>query len=656
MRLLILFIAVAFFQSVPYLAHSQSEISVDSLADATALRPIDLVASEPGWNSASPDMYSFWINNGLYGNYGPQPKILLDSLPVDVNFFGWQNLNMLPIYLPDLSQTLSLPETVEYSNTFSPAGFINFSGKSPDPGLAAGASVYLGNESGDPGPWVYDSTRVTPNVDRWGPDAGGLISFAKGQWFSKGIFVLKRHQQTDPISHRRLHRIDRALGATRFYPIQTNSQSGLFETGYKAESWNIKVRGVLAEDRNYIFLQPLGREVPAQADYQQLALDARYIPDRWEFHLRYISDHKKLDRLNSEHDYVFNWNELNNQYSASASYNNDDYNLTGSLSLDHKKVKAPGMLKESYPIWDFYLSTVRQSGEKNRYQLITRVELHQNQAAKTFKGVLKEKPLDHWTIEMNARYSEILPIRQQSFGYWITQGYNFHEELGITTDQPLSITNNRLGSLSLENNFRLADAFSLALSQQLTRHYDLNIPWQSVTYSTNFDSEPGTFSITQESGTRISLQGNLLHHPESWFNQSLSIRFQQSLQGSQRYKDYFRQIPAGQIHYKLDVSPATNLVLTFQGTYRSSTQWKEFDSLDGETYREVDNLFPILTGTFDSTVPAHFNIDLGAKKWFWQKRLSLQITVQNLLNEEMRLHPMGADRSFMFNIKATAGF
>lgn len=655
MRTRLFIISAVVLLSAPILLFSQPVQEADSLAEATDLRPIDLVSNRSGWNIASADVYTFWINNGRYGNYGPQPKIMLNGLPVDANFFGWQSLNMLPIYLPDLNRVI-FSDNVGYNEAFHPGGFIDFSGAIPDSGWSAKTSLFLGNETGDPGPWVYDSSRVTPNVDRWGPDAGGALSYSKNKWYGKGIFMLRRHQQTDPISHRRIHSTMRALGSTRFYPIQTNSQSGMLEAGYRSDTWKVRARGILAEDRNYLFLQPFGREVPANVEYRQLAIDTDYDINSWEFNIRYILDQKKLNRRNSEHDYVFDWDELNNSYTGSAAYTNQNVQLKGRINLDIKKVNAPELLRQNYTIPGFYLSASLVNNEDSGFRMSSGIEIHEQKSAKSFKAVYSQKLQPHWAMELSASYIEVLPIRQESFGYWVTQGYNFYEELGILIDEPLTISNNRLLSLEATGSHEFSGSFSFSLSSGISHHYELNIPWQNVRYDTNTGSEPGLFVISQEEGTRISFESKIAHEPAVWLNHNLSLQVQTGLAGSQRFKDYFRQIPLTQIMYQFSVNPVENLLLSLKGTYRSSTQWNEFDALDGEEYRDIDNLFPVFTGTYNSTVPAHLNIAVGAKMWFWQERLSLQFTVQNLLNDEIRLHPMGADKALMFNIKAVAGF
>lgn len=658
MKTITFIISAVFILSGPELLYSQATQQADSLTETIVLRPIDHVLNKPDWNFASVDMFTFWLNNGLYGNYGPQPDILLDGIPVDVNFFGWQNLNIIPVYLPNIFKIESNTNLDLYKEEIYPTGMFDFINQIPSKELNLKGTIYFGNESGDPGPWVYDSSRVTPNVDRWGPDIGGVFSISKNNWYERILFIQRKHQQTDPITHRRILRTMREFAGTRgkFYPNQTLSQSGLFETGYKSKTLDFKARIIIAEDQNYLFLQPFAREVPSKAQYQQIVLDANYENDKWRFGLSYILNQKKLKRRNTDHDYIFNWNQDNNIFKGSVAFTSNNFSLKSSINLDQQNTNAPGIVKNHDFVTDILIAADWQKNEEAKFKFIASLDIHGNKSAKTIKIGQSQNLNKNWEIKLDGFFKEMLPIQQESFGFWISRGYNFYKELGLNVNQPVIIRNNRLIHFKLENSFKPAKQLTFSLIQDFTHHYDLNIPWHIVNYNPETGTTPGTFTISQEEGTRISIKGKLNQSPLAWLDHSLSLHFQSTLQGSQRYDEYFQQIPVTKIIYQIGITPVKNLSLSLRGIYRSPTTWTEFEALDGETYRDIDNLFPIFTGTYDSTVPAHLDIEMGARKWFWQKRLSLQMTVKNLLNNKIRMHPMGADQSLMFNIKATAAF
>lgn len=654
----ILFLLTLFFVSRPAPGICQSAVPADSLSytDTGAIRPIDLVPEQAFWNKASPDLFTYWVDSGLYGYYGPQPEILLDSIPVDINFFGWQNLNMLPIHLPEIIKTVTVSGGQSYQSTYAEAGAIDFISHKPDSGLSVSTSVYWGNETGDPGPWIYDSTRVTPNVDRWGPDLTGNISYRFDKWYAKSILSLRNHQQTDPISHRRLHNTMRALGTTGFNPIQTTSRSGLWESGYLSETWNLKVRGIQSKDENYLFLQPFGREVPSRSEYTQLAGNVNYSADLWSFNMRYIREMQKLGRRNEEHNYVFNWKEQGNTYFGSVSYQSNSLQLYGGFEREEKEISVPGLTEETYSVNTLFANAKIKPGKEFQIKLESGFSFSNGAAARNFRSGFELQPLGGWDVEVIGNYNEVLPIRQQTITYWITKGYTFFDELGIDYGTVLTVTRNRLWDIHFKNSIRPTSKLIINLSIRFIHHLELNIPWQEVSFSSQFDTEPERFINSGESGSRILLYGSLTHTPRNWMTQKLGLHMSQTPGGSDRYRTYFRQIPRRKVTYQLKLTPVQNLDFSLEGRYQSSAHWEEFEALDGQQYEDIDNLFPVYTGTFQSTVASHFNIDVSARKWLWNKKLNLQFTVQNLLNDEVRMHPMGADRSLLFNIKAEARF
>lgn len=635
----------------------QSKLQSDSLSkNSTTLRPIDLVPDQPFWNSASADLFTFWLDSGLYGYYGPQPQIMLDHIPVNINFWGWQNLNMLPLHLSDISEMKSTSGWQLYENSLSAAGTVDFISREPESGLSMGGNMYWGNESGDPGPWIYDSTRVTPNVDRWGPDLTGTLSYKREQWYARSVVSLRNHQQTDPKSHRRLHRTMRALGTSSFNTIQTTSKSGLIETGYSSDAWNLKVRGIQAEDENYLFLQPFGREVPAEASYRQLALSASHHRDGWAVDLKLLREERGLQRRNSEHGFIFNWDEIRNTYVAAISQTTNTYSARTGFNWELRNIKAPGISDTHHLIGTYFFKADLYSGNGHKSVIETGLNFINETTARNIKAALFLQAEPYWNIEISANYNEVLPIQQELITYWIINGYTFFDELEIPYSAELQITKNRLSILELKNSIKLFIPLKLEFSARYLNHLEQNIPWQEVIYSTNFDSEPGLFVITQEAGSRFQFYGTLIHTPVNWLNHRLGLYLNRTLDGSDRYRSYFRQIPEAKITYRLELAPVENLEISIEGRYQSPTYWNEFKALDGQEYQDIDNQFPVFTGVFNSTVPSHFNIDVGARKWLWDRKLNLQFTIQNLFNDEVHMHPMGADRSLLFNIKAEARF
>src|SRR5699024_3869926 len=126
------------------------------------------------------------------------------------------------------------------------------------------------------------------------------------------------------------------------------------------------------------------------------------------------------------------------------------------------------------------------------------------------------------------------------------------------------------------------------------------------------------------------------------FRQSLALNYQTTLAGSQRYKNYFRQMPKTKFQYKLDAKPGKDIVLSLDVLYRTATMWKEFTAIEGNHYRLPGGIpVPHSEGTFHVRTPSNFNATLSVQKWFWDRHISAQASVRNLFNDQIRMHPLG---------------
>lgn len=656
MRNRLLFLFFMFLPSI--LFAQQVDRAADSLAQTDQLRPIDFVQEDVRWNTVSTDLFSYWIDNGYYGMYGPQPKVFIDGLPVDANFFGWQNLNMLPIANPGGSTYRITPDT--YHGRPAPAGYIDFQSLPVDTGFSVNASVYLGNETGDPGPYAYDSTKITPNVDRWGPDVETNLSYRKGGWYSRGMFVYRKHFPTDLISKGRLQYTASLLGTNRQYVnhlTYITTMSGLAETGYQGNHWSVRGRATYGNSKDYIFLQPFGREVPAETDFRQFSVQGKYRLSDWLLTGRYTGRQKTIDKRIDLHTYIFNWDQRSHQVAFSADYSTGKVQFNPGITYEYLKTMAPGLSQATDNLFTFFVKAAYPIGPKSTLATQLNADINGDDIAKTLRLSLPSLLTSHWSIKPAVMATEVLPVRQHSFGYWVNRGYTFADELDIPMG-PVSVKKNRLTELSLQNDIALLDNLDLTIEPKLITHHALNVPFQPVeAYEFVTDTQPGIFSVTREEGSRLVLYAKIKHTFDDILTQSFSVNYQYTLDGTARYHTYFKQIPETKLQYQLDFQPVQSLMISLNTLYRTSTNWEEFAAIEGNQYRSLNGI-PIreVTGTFHTKTPAFVDVSLSAKKWFWDRKLSTQFTVKNLLNDDLRMHPLGAELSTKFDVQVKMNF
>lgn len=646
--------------SIANQGYAQKRSATDSLDNAGRMRPNDIVEENKQWNRASTDLFTYWMDSGLYGYYGAQPKILLDGIPVDINYFGWQNVNMVPLFVEDIEKSTSRFIPQVYENSLASAGLIDFRTAAVDTGLSFKSSFYIGNESGDPGPFIFDSLKTTPNIDRWGPDGSFSVAYRKANWYTKGLFSFRNHQQTDLISNQRIHITASVLGTNQQYEnykIQTIARSGLFETGYSAKNWNIKARALYGEDKNYLFLQAFGREIPTKNKYLQIALEGEYETGDWLFSNRYIGHDKRIGKRFPLHTYMFDWSQTSHTFSSSAKYRGANYSFKPGIIYERLRTEAPGIRQPYNDLATFFLDGRFTLSPFSDFTVHFNIDYDEDQAAESLRFGLPTSFVEEWKIIPELFYSEQLPLRQNSFPYWLSRGYTFADFLDISINQPLESFNNKLTGVKLTNRFFISDNFSLELEQKIIHHDALNIPWQVVEENEFLDTQPGQFTATREGGTRFEFRAQITNSISGMLRQQFHIQLQNTISGTARYKQYYRQIPETKISYQLDITPVPNLNLSLLASYRSSTEWLEYQALEGVEYKLPSGI-PIrpFSGIFHTKTPSFTNVVVSAQKWFWDRRINTQFSVQNLLNQEVRTHTLGAELFTKFNIKLGVTF
>ena len=649
-----------FFCSFAIQVSAQTLQEPDSLKPATRMRPNDILKEDIRWNKASTDLFTYWLDSGLYGFYGPQPTFMIDGIPVDINYFGWQNINMLPLLVDDINDTNAKFAPGVYNNNLVSAGLINLETTMPDTGFSLSSSFYIGNESGDPGPYIFDSLNTTPNIDRWGPDGSVSVAYRKDNWYAKGLFSFRNHQQTDIISNQRIHLTASVLGTNQEYvnyKIQTTTKSGLVETGYNGTNLDIKARAILGEDKDYTFLQAFGREIPTRNQYQQLAIDAKYKTGSWLFHNQYIAHNKTIGKRYDLHTYIFNWRQTSHTFSSSATYDGAAISFTPGLTYERLQTKAPGIHQPYNDLATFFLDSRMNLGSRAALNLHSNFDYDEDMWAPTIRVGLPMQLTRSWQAAPHFFYSELLPLRQNSFPYWTSRGYNFADELGITVSSPFGSFKNKITGAKFTNTFSISNNWILKLEQQLLHHEALNIPWQIVEEYEFTDTRPGRFTASQEQGNRFRFFAQVTNQFSDLFQQQLSFLLQRTVSGTQRYRSYFKQVPETKINYNIDITPVNDLTLSVNTSYRSSASWPEFEALEGIAYKLPSGI-PIrpVSGTFHTKTPSFTNISLGVQKWFWNRHLNTRFSVQNLLNKEVRFHTMGAELFTKFNIQVGLRF
>ncbi|SMO36647.1 hypothetical protein [Fodinibius sediminis] len=626
----------------------------DSLATSILIKPNDILQAIPEWTAATTDGFAYRVHSGRYGFYGPQPTVYIDDIPIDFSYFNWQNLNMLPLSTDQIKVIGYHSDPRAHHGMLARSGYLDLRTLPPDTGFSIYSSITVGNQIEDPGPWSYDPSRVTPNIDRRGPHYISEIAYGGSRWYAKGHLSLRQHQPTNLNNNHRIGSYSYVDGV--WHPVKTTVGNGLAEVGFHTGNWSFRTRGLLSTNDEYVFFQPFGREIPAVTGYRQLAVKASRKTGSWSLSARYLANHKSMEYRVNNKGYNFDWWRINHLFSLSSGYQNRWLSLESGGILEISNARGLQMVNQQ-SLATLYGSISSQLHRDHSLRAGLNIDIATHETATSLSIGSTHQLTDDWSISAVLDYNEMLNYRQESSTYWYRRGYDLFSQLGITHSRPFSSQKNSSTQVKLTNDYTLAPAVSLTLEGTYIDHHTLNIPWQVVAHDeeqyTGIYTHPRDFAFTAEHGSRFRLKLGLTQKVGPGFTHELNMIHRYNRDGTARYHSYWKQIPKQQLRYAVKIRPVTDLSFSAAAFYRSTANWKEYQNLEGEQYRSLQPQYPLQYGTFHTRTPSFFNIDITARKWFWDRRLATTFSLRNLLNTEVRYHTLGPDQAMQFIIKAS---
>ena len=116
------------------------------------------------------------------------------TFPLILLFFGVSFSQLIP-------EPFFRIDNVDYRDGFGTyrgvgysSGLIHLQSEPVKRGISVFATGQYGHNKGEPGPWVFDPDKVSPNVERFGPWADAGLSVKFGGWYAKGLIRTHTHE------------------------------------------------------------------------------------------------------------------------------------------------------------------------------------------------------------------------------------------------------------------------------------------------------------------------------------------------------------------------------------------------------------------------------------------------------------------------------
>lgn len=591
------------------------------------------------------DGFSWFANiNNLDISNSNYWDIMIDNHKMDINTFGINNINFLPININEIDSIEIITSPQLYKGIFAQSGLIHIYTKNNNDNIIISSSV--SNKTGDPGPYLYFQSNNSPNVEHGG--GKGTINFRyknKNNYYRYG-FNYHYHHMTDWSIKERIRNID-------INNIDYNNPSTI-EAISTFLNWNRKTNNSDIDlfmnynfsDKHFLFLKPIGMEIPTK--YINTYLGINYST-------------KLSDKINLFYKINHSTNQLK-KYPNTLNINFDSHieNFHTSIENYFKIFKAQFLLGFSF----------------NRFKLNTDYILNQYyydvyKVFSSFNYKLNSK------IENNANAMFILSNNEHAFNVSNSILFNINNNNNINfiiSYIEKNINNNWYWSILDYNLSNLNDLDTIKFNKNKIFTFDLvwknnffeNIKFEFKNYFRTFkDMQFEDYAYQFNSQNEFILLDSLLFYNNQFFeifgiNFSFNHKINQKIKyflsyniitnsyGSDLLMDNFKKIPNKSLKYHLTYSIEENFSIWLKFNYLSDSFWYDYQFLNGKVYESIND-----TQLFYSNKINQSNIiDIGFEKWFLNEKIKTNLFLRNILNENYRYHPVGAtfDLSLYFEL------
>ena len=622
-------------------------ITAEMIRQAGITRLGDVFLLVPEWTMSSMDGFSWRVSpRGLSPFQIQSWLVFIDGHKVDTRFVDFNHLNLLPVVLQDIEaiEIISTPRLVE--GEFADGGVIHIHTRKPPDRISVTGLLLLGNETGDPGPYRFTEL-ASVNVDRSAQDGSLSLSWGGKSAYLRGNLLIQHHPFTDvAVLQRNTAMVNDWPGLGR--SILPSLTAGLQAWGGTHELFT----GSPGARRTFYYFEPLGREVAVDSRHPFFNLRGN-LPLARRSNIRYrLGASSHVVELNADAQIpYFEWRTHRYHANIEALRQISGYQISGGIAWERSRLSEN--LNSGLPPADLYklYGTIGHRLFGARIQTLSAMVVSDgDQAALKGAASMHWGIRDHGSLRVNLSASQRLFAEGHSYWYWIDQGLTLLDSLGLAVS-PLG---DGSPATQITSDLILAIPLSPQLNVQITRYqrkfagmflYSQRFVIEEEDLTLSAPTHISSASSGQVAGYQLTVQYQAI---KGW-RHSLSVRFEGADSGDEVFRRQWLAVPRYQANYQTVFSPIDGFSIWAQVRISGSTQWPDYEGIDGQvyqtTFREVV--------AYNSTVPAFTNIDLKVKKALWKGKISATILLRNLLDQEVRYHPFGA--SFDFSLFVQLG-
>ena len=620
-------------------------ITGDDLQRAGIMRLSDIFLLLDDWDIASIDGVTWSVSALGLESYQHQRWIVaLDSVVIDADLFDITALDRLPISIDQVASIEIISGPSLFVGHFADAGVISIHSLKPDEELKANIRGAIGNEIGDPGPYRYTEYGAD-NIDKTGHDASFGLAYGTGTAYLLGGIKRDVSYRTDKAILRRIYSV--TLGD---YPLQ-ELIAGWIEFGIRRDNYRHNIFAGISEYDEFLFLKQYGREIPANSrlyNFHQSGTILRRENAALEYRMDYSRN--KLNKNPNLYDIDFDWDrqslDLIAEFSAKMSSNAE---IILGAGLECNVVERSQYILNKRKTLGKTFINLSQALSKNYRQSLCLFAYYDDDNI-TLKGLYNAR----WILnadncfDASVSFSESHRREYNDIWYWTEQGYWFLDANGIDYTIDGEIGPTKKFTADIEYSHRMTDAVSFKLKSYIRSFSDYYFEEQFFQYDSDDQSFAGPVALyTGIDGSIAGIKATLESRLTNRLKVNMSYRYQSSSNGDELFENAWNTIPEHSASGTVSCTPVDNLSVWLKIKYTSATFWNDYLNAEIES-----------DGKYNPEINDIIRVDLAVRKYFWKRKLCADFIMRNLLNDELRYHPIGArfDLSYFVQVELMFDF
>lgn len=604
---------------------SKTIITNNDLKNSGVINISDIFTLLNNWNNSTINGYSFAVSPNNLSLYQNQNVIvLIDGQQIDLGEHHFINLNLIPLTI-DQIDTVEVNSFPQLSNgIYAKSGVINFITKKPTKGLSLNFFNSVGNEVGDPGPYVFTQEH-SPNVDKLGYLLSFNLNTGGENWYLRSFIKTEENYLTDPAINDRINSISsenksRMLAASAILNFSALSGNHHFLFGY-------------TENDDFIFYRQIGHEVPANNILKHIGLNGTFNLTQ-NIDLNYFiknSDNELKNLSNSTYSDFFERIKLFLSR-VESKYKNKTISVTFGLTFENHQIT----LRNDNSTFDriTLYTSLNYFLSRNFNYAIDFSTTKQNEKT-LLNGTLK----NFWNITPNSNLTFAFSYSQNFFFDNIASP--FQDSFGNFTNCTISDTKSNLFSSALSYNYSFNNNLKFSLLGDYRHFFDYtleNYNYQQNPTDINIESN---YNLKSNEFLKVASGSVEIEHVISEIvKQKLYYGYQTDFEGSYLFKEVWKSFPNHKFVYSINFNFNNSFGIWAKYYFQSETIWNPYRYLDFQS----DN-------KSSSKIKAYSTIDLSVQKWFWQKRIWLNLVFKDILNNHQYFHPIGAGFDMRFYLQ-----